>query len=64
VVFAGGELPIGLVLAGPAWTPTAPLPLTANLLAVLGEQQVAFRFAAAGGEWSIDDVYVDPYRKG
>jgi hypothetical protein len=37
-----------------------------NLLSVLGDQQVAFRFTALddGGEWTIDDVYVDPYKKG
>ena len=37
-----------------------------NLLSLLGDQQVAFRFAAVGdgGEWTIDDVFVDPFKKG
>ena len=37
----------------------------ANLLPLLpGETTpVAFRFTAQGADWSIDDVYVDPYAK-
>ncbi|HEX5621580.1 MAG TPA: hypothetical protein VFX51_24360 [Solirubrobacteraceae bacterium] len=44
------------------WTPVAPLPITANEY----EMTVAFRFTARGpdSEWLIDDVYIDPYRKG
>jgi hypothetical protein len=57
-------LPIGAVEAAAAgdWTPTAALPITANTY----EMTVAFRFTAqgAGSSWLIDDVYVDPYRKG
>jgi hypothetical protein len=68
VVFRGldGEstsLPVGVVLAGDDWAPTLPLPVLANLLALLGDQEVSFRFTPVGGAWSIDDVYVDPYRK-
>jgi hypothetical protein len=41
------------------------VPVSVNLLSLLGDQDVAFRFAPAGGdEWAIDDVYVDPYKKG
>jgi hypothetical protein len=60
------SLAIGVVTAGPAWAPTLALPVTVNLLALLGDQQAAFRFAPVddGGEWSIDDVYIDPYGKG
>ena len=59
-------LPVGLVAAGPSWSPTLPMPLTVNLLSLLGDQDVAFRFTPArdGGEWAIDDVWVDPYKKG
>jgi hypothetical protein len=44
------------------WTPVTPLPITANTY----EMTVAFRFTAHGpdSEWLIDDVYIDPYRKG
>jgi hypothetical protein len=57
-------LTIGTVSADSAldWTPVAPLPITANTY----EMTVAFRFTAHGADsiWLIDDVYVDPYRKG
>jgi hypothetical protein len=34
-----------------------------NLLPLLpGEHTpIAFRFTAVGGDWSVDDVWVDPY---
>jgi hypothetical protein len=59
------SLPVGLVGAGDAWSPTPILPIVVNLLALTGEQQAAFRFTALDdrGEWTIDDVYVDPYNK-
>ena len=60
-------LPIGAHLGASAWQPTAPLAVVANLFATLpGEHvEVAFRFTPQGaGAWSIDDVYVDPFRHG
>jgi hypothetical protein len=59
------SLPIGVVVSGESWAPTTPMPLVANLLALLpgGQTPVAFRFTAKGGDWRIDDVYVDPYCK-
>jgi len=59
-------LPIGVVTASANWQPTLPMTVVANLLALLpGERTpVAFRFTPMlGGEWSIDDVYVDPYAR-
>jgi hypothetical protein len=57
-------LTIGTISAESAsvWTPVTPLPITANNY----EMSVAFRFTAQGTDstWLIDDVYVDPYRKG
>ncbi|HYI04966.1 MAG TPA: hypothetical protein VD858_08765 [Reyranella sp.] len=57
------SLPIGTVLNGGYWQATSPLLIIANLLPLLpGETTpVSFRFTAQGGDWSIDDVYVDPY---
>jgi hypothetical protein len=58
-------LPIGTVSAGAEWAPTHSLPVIANLLSLIRDgQAVYFRFEAAGGDWSIDDLYVDPYTKG
>ena len=62
------SLTIGRVLGSGQWSPTLPMPVVANLFALLpGERtRVAFRFTAVGphATWQIDDVYVDPYRKG
>jgi hypothetical protein len=64
---AGGtlELPFGVVAAGGRWTPTLPMLFVANALPLLPGQYtpVSFRFTPLlGGDWQIDDVYVDPYR--
>jgi hypothetical protein len=54
------ELPVGVVLAGAQWAPSPVLPVLANLLS----NEVRFRFRPAGGEWQLDDLYIDPYSKG
>jgi hypothetical protein len=48
------------------WTPSPPIAVAVNAVSPLVSQQVSFRFgpADAGGRWTIDDVYVDPYGKG
>jgi len=53
------------VLATASWQPTLPLPFLANALALptsTGTTSVQFRFDAVGAAWSVDDVYVDPYK--
>jgi len=46
---------------GEDWAPAQALPIIANEY----DDEVAFRFTVVGGgEWVIDDVYVDPYKKG
>jgi hypothetical protein len=59
------SLPVGLIGAGDSWSPTPVLPVVVNLLSLLGNQQASFRFTPLDdrGEWTIDDVYVDPYKK-
>lgn len=56
-------LPVGVLLGLLAddWAPTLPMPILS-----LAAQPVAFRFTATGigSRWVIDDLYVDPYRKG
>jgi hypothetical protein len=66
VVSGDLALPVGVITARSRWAPTPIVPVVVNLLSLLGDQDVAFRFTAAdsGGEWTIDDVYVDPYKKG
>jgi hypothetical protein len=55
------ELPVGAVLGTGTWQPTLPLPIAGNLLS----DEVRFTFTPApGGEWRIDDLYIDPYSKG
>jgi len=65
---AGGDVvsqPIGVVLGNGNWQPTLPIVVVANLLPLLpGEMTpVAFRITAQGGDWSVDDVWVDPYAR-
>jgi hypothetical protein len=50
-----------------SWQPTLPLPILVNLTALPlltnGATRVAFCFTAgSGGDFWIDDVYVDPYQ--
>ncbi len=55
-------LPVGVDLGG-AWHPSLPHLVVANLLPLLPPDMTAVRFKFApilGGEWQIDDVYVDP----
>jgi hypothetical protein len=58
------SLTIGSVVGATAleWTPIDALPIIVNVY----EMTVSFRFTAqgTGSEWLVDDVYVDPYRKG
>jgi hypothetical protein len=57
-------LPSGIILGSGHWVPTAPLVIGVNTLALSGDPlQVSFRFVPLNGSrWSVDDVYVDPYR--
>lgn len=59
------SLTIGSVTNGGSWQPTLPMLAVVNLLPLLpGEHTpIAFRFTAQGGDWSVDDVWVDPYSR-
>jgi hypothetical protein len=60
------SLPVGVALPSSRWQPTLPLPVLASLLPLLPSDQtpIAFRFRPVGGAaWSIDDVYLDPWRR-
>ena len=61
------SLQIASVNAGSTWAPTPILPILVNLLTLLpnNETPVSLTFVPHGaGNWSIDDVYVDPFGKG
>ncbi len=64
VLSDGVALPVGVVLGllHGDWAPSPVLPVVANLI----DDEVAFRFTAVGlgSSWVVDDVYVDPYKKG
>ena len=58
-------LPSGLVAGSSSWAPSSALPTRIELLGlVFGETvDVSFRLKpVAGGTWSVDDLYVDPWR--
>jgi hypothetical protein len=55
---------IALLAGDGSWGPTPLVAIIANALSLVVPQQVRFRFSADGGQWLIDDVYVDPYGKG
>jgi hypothetical protein len=57
------ELPVGVVTPNSSWTPSLPMIYLDNLLPLLPGQYtpVSFRFTPLLGDWSVDDVYVDPF---
>jgi len=59
-------LPIGAAAENIGWSPTLPMTVIANLLPLLPDDTTAvrFNFTAVTGNWQIDDVYVDPFRRG
>jgi hypothetical protein len=60
------SLPIGVVTPSSSWQPTLPMTILANLLPLSLDAgtPVQFRFTPLlGGDWSMDDVYVDPYQR-
>jgi hypothetical protein len=57
-------LPNGVDLGG-GWHPSLPLPVIANLLPLLPPDRTAIKLRFTpilGGDWQLDDVYVDPFR--
>jgi len=59
-------LPIGSVDGTDSWHPTHTFLLLANLTALPivndGTASIRLRFTPHGGDWRIDDVYVDPWK--
>jgi len=61
---ASRSLRIGALTGGDDWAPTEVVPMVVDRLAATrGAFDVRLRFAPSGdGDWTIDDVHVDPYR--
>jgi hypothetical protein len=62
------ETTVGTVGSGTSWTATAPMSLSSVLPLWNANQtlsvQLVFDPEDFGGNWAIDDVYVDPYGRG
>jgi hypothetical protein len=58
------DVPVGVIASGGSWTPTPTILYLANVLPLLPGQYTAvqFTFTPLLGDWSVDDVYVDPMR--
>ena len=61
------ELALARLLGQSTWMPTVIVPFHVNLIAAAspaGVTAVAFKFKAEGkgGQWTIDDLYVDPIK--
>lgn len=58
------DVPVGVIASGSSWAPTPVTIYLANVLPLLPGQYtpVSFTFTPLLGDWSIDDVYVDPMR--
>jgi len=66
VVYGALVIPTGVVIATGKWTPS-PVMLTASLLPGLlsgGTAQVSIRLTGLTGSPRVDDVFIDPWRRG
>jgi hypothetical protein len=60
---------VGELSGSSSWAPSPTMPLlVSNLMATLSLQNTAIAFRltpdGAGGAWSVDDVYLDPFHRG
>ena len=65
-LIGGVWLPIGRVSGGNGWAPTPAMLNVGSLLSLLtptGTSTAQFRFTGSNGTVTVDDVYVDPYRR-
>lgn len=67
VLYEGLETSLNRVVAGDhdeAWDPTHPLAQNFGLATLGGsDSSVRLHITAVGGEWEVDDVYVDPFAR-
>lgn len=66
VLYEGLEAAQNRVVAGDkdeAWDPTHPLAQNFGLATLGGDSSARVRITAVGGDWEVDDVYVDPFAR-
>jgi hypothetical protein len=59
------SLPTGIVLSNGNWAPSLPILMVANLLPLLPGEHTPVRLKLVpmgAGTWTVDDVYVDPFK--
>ena len=59
---------VSSVAAGPSWTPAQPMSTVLTLSTIVGTLipsavQIRITPVGAGGQWQIDDLYVDPFAR-
>ena len=54
---------VGVPLAGNSWSPQLPFVTTGALLELGDTTMMRFRIRAVSGEWQVDDLFVDPWRR-
>ncbi len=54
---------VGVPLAGNSWSLQLPFVTTGALLELGDTTMMRFRIRAVTGDWQIDDLYVDPWRR-
>jgi hypothetical protein len=66
VVYAGLVIPAGVAIAGGEWSPSPVMLTTSAVLGALGggTAQVSLSFTSLSGNPRIDDVFIDPWRRG
>ena len=66
IVAGNTEIPAGVAVAPSRWTPTPVTLTTSAVVAALsnGVAQVSLRIRALTGAPQLDDVYIDPWRRG
>jgi hypothetical protein len=66
VVYAGLNIPVGMIRAGGAWAPSRVLQTGSAIWGALsgGSAEVSLRFTGLSGDPQIDDVLIDPWNRG
>jgi hypothetical protein len=59
---------VSTVYAGPAWTPTQQLSTVLSLSTIVGTLipssiQIRITPLGSGGNWQVDDIYIDPFAR-